>query len=183
MCYVPDSMEIDEDMGVIPATVVKMPERVRGAHPLCSFAAVGPLADELISGQAPLNVFAPLKSLAEADGLVILMGVGLESMTLIHLAEQLAGRNLFRRWANAPDYEPIEVETGGCSDGFGNLMSVLTPIMREAYVGESTWFCFPAEEALAISAAAIHQEPGFTRCDRSDWHHCDDAILGGPILD
>lgn len=98
------SRDIDRDeMGAIPASVLDGPTRVRGNHPLDSFSAIGPRARELVAGQAPLDVYAPLRSLAAADGLVILMGVGLNRMTLLHLAEQMAGRTLFRRWANGPD--------------------------------------------------------------------------------
>src|SRR5688500_17845796 len=50
-----------EDMGAIPAEVVAMPGRVRGNHPMGSFSAVGPQAAALISGQQPLNIFAPLE--------------------------------------------------------------------------------------------------------------------------
>ena len=65
--YAPDAPDIDRaDMGAIPAAVLAMPGRVRGNHPLCSFAAIGPLADELVAAQQPLHVFAPLRALAEA---------------------------------------------------------------------------------------------------------------------
>ena len=61
--YAPDAPDIDRaDMGAIPAAVLAMPGRVRGNHPLCSFAAIGPLADELVAAQQPLHVFAPLQA-------------------------------------------------------------------------------------------------------------------------
>ena len=120
--YAPDAPDLDRaDMGAIPAAMLAMSGRVRGNHPLCSFAAVGPLAEELVASQQPMQVFSPLRALAEAGGSVVLMGVGLTGMTLIHLAEQLAGRNLFRRWANGSDGQPMAVEVGGCSDGFGKF--------------------------------------------------------------
>jgi len=61
-------------------------------------------------------VFKPLRALSETGGYVVLMGVGLEAMTLIHLAEQMAGRNRFRRWANGPDGRPMEVATRAIED-------------------------------------------------------------------
>jgi aminoglycoside N3'-acetyltransferase len=86
-------------MGAIAAAVVQMPGRSRGNHPICSFAAVGPHAQSLVAHQSPLAVNAPLAALADCSGYVVLMGVGLNCMTLLHLAEQQAGRNLFRHWA------------------------------------------------------------------------------------
>ncbi len=92
--------ELDQDsMGAIPAAVLAMDGHIRGHHPLNSFAAVGPLAAEVVTGQEPLSVYQPLEALARLGGYAVLMGVGLTSMTLLHLAEQCAGRNPFRRWA------------------------------------------------------------------------------------
>lgn len=181
--YSPGTMEMDEaDMGAIPAAVLGRAGRVRGSHPLCSFAAVGPLAHELISGQEPLNVWAPLRAVAEANGSVVLMGVGFEKMTFLHLAEQVAGRNPFRRWANGPDGQTMEVEVGGCSDGFGNLEPILSPVMRESKVGRSIWRVLPADAALELAARAIREDPRTTHCGNSECGRCNDAVAGGPIL-
>ena len=179
--YTPDAVEIDEEMGAVPAAVVAMPGRVRGNHPLCSFTAVGPGAGDLVSGQGPLDVYAPLRALAAAGGAVILMGVGLTTMTLLHLAEQTAGRALFRRWANGPDEQPIEVEVGGCSAGFGNFRHVLSPLMRETKVSQSVWRVLPARRTLEAAVHAIRQDPGVTHCGTPGCLRCNDAVRGGPI--
>jgi len=181
--YTPDTVEIDErDMGAVAAEVIARPERLRGNHPLCSFAALGPLANEMIAEQAPLRVSAPLEALAEADGFVMLMGVGLENMTLLHVAEQLAGRNLFRRWANGPDGQAMQVEVGGCSHGFAGFEPILSPLTKERRVGESLWRILPAKAALAVAAAAIRGNPMITHCRDPQCGRCRDAVLGGPIL-
>jgi len=169
-------------MGAIPAAVVAMPRRVRGNHPLCSFTAVGPLAEELMAGQEPLEVFRPLRALSEAGGYVVLMGVGLEAMTLIHLAEQMAGRNLFRRWANGPDGRPIEVETGGCSLGFGKFNPVFASLTRKTNVGQSAWSILPAKEALQAAIRAIRDDAYITHCADAECGRCDDAVMGGPLV-
>ncbi len=181
--YTPDAPDIDRaDMGAIPAAVLAMPRRVRGDHPLCSFTAVGPLANELVAAQQPLHVFAPLRALAEMGGSVVLMGVGLTELTLIHLAEQVAGRNLFRRWANGSDGQPMAVEVGGCSDGFGKFEPILAPVMRSTVVGQSRWRVYPAHETLERTAQAIRNDPLMTHCGRADCNRCHDAVLDGPIL-
>jgi aminoglycoside N3'-acetyltransferase len=180
--YTPDTMEVDKDMGIISATVVAWPGRVRGYHPLCSFTAVGPLAHQLISGQKPSDVCAPLKRLAEAEGSIILMGVGLDKMTLLHLAEQRAGRTLFRRWANDLTGAPMAVETGGCSDGFDNFTPHLAPLLKVVHVGQSQWRVFSARQVLEVASRAIQEQPGLTHCGNSNCDRCRDAIAGGPIL-
>jgi aminoglycoside 3-N-acetyltransferase len=175
-----DSNEISPSMGTIAAAALATPERLRGSNPLCSFAAVGPRA-ELVREQRPLDVYAPLRILAARDGFVLLIGVGLERMTLIHLAEERAGRTLFRRWANAADGKPMEVEVGGCSDGFGKLEPVLGPLARETTVGKSHWRAFPARVALERASDAIRDDPSITRCDSPSCLRCRDAAAGGPV--
>src|SRR5207249_1436971 len=103
---------IDPWMGLIPRAVVARPDRRRGNHPTASFAAVGPLAGQLVETQAPDDIYAPLQALADLGGSVVLMGVTLTSMTLIHLAEKQSGRQLFRRWARKPDTQVIMIESG-----------------------------------------------------------------------
>jgi aminoglycoside 3-N-acetyltransferase len=180
--YAPDTAALDRaDMGAVPAAVLATPGRVRGRHPLMSFAAVGPGAARLVAGQALLDVFAPLRALAAAGGAVLLMGVGLERMTLLHLAEVEAGRVPFRRWANGPDGRPEMVEAGGCSEGFPRLEGVLRPLGREATVGRSLWRAFPARATLATASEAMRERPRVTRCARPVCR-CDDAIAGGPVL-
>jgi aminoglycoside N3'-acetyltransferase len=179
LVYSPESNLISPTMGAIPAAVLARHERVRGDNPLCSFTAIGPRAD-LTLEQRPLDVYAPLRILAARDGFVLLVGVGLDRMTLLHAAEERAGRTLFRRWANAPDGRPMEIETGGCSDGFGNFEELLAPLARETRVGESRWRGFPARATLATAANAIRERPDITHCGRADCLRCPDAVAGGP---
>jgi aminoglycoside 3-N-acetyltransferase len=180
--YTPQTSEIESGLGAIPAAVVNWPGRARGNHPLCSFAAVGSAADELIADQAPSRVYAPLEKLAELGGSVILMGAGLDSLTLLHLAEQRAGRRSFGRWANGPEGRPMMVEYGGCSDGFPRLEPILAPLARETCVGRSRWRAFPAQATLAAAAEAIRANPSLTHCDNPACERCNDAVAGGPIL-
>lgn len=183
LIYTTSSTDVDRgDMGAIPAAVAAMSGRARGDHPLCSFSAVGPLASDLVDEQAPLRVFAPLAALAARNGAVVIMGVGLDRITLLHLAERLAGRTLFRRWANDPDGRPMEVEVGGCSQGFLNLEPVLSPLGKSAIVGRSSWRVFPAQEILSVASEAIRRTPQITHCGRRGCDRCNDAVLGGPLL-
>ena len=180
--YTPEVPDIDRDMGAIPAAVVAWPGRARGNHPLDSFTAVGPRAAELIAGQTPLDVYAPLTALIRMDGFVLLMGVGLERVTLLHLAEKEAGRTLFRRWANDPRGRTIAVEVGGCSEGFGKLEPHLRHAVRRISVGRSRWTLLPAGQVLAYAAAAIRANPRITHCGVGACERCNDAVKGGPML-
>lgn len=177
----PADQEIGEGMGAIPSAILSMPERRRGLHPLNSFVAIGPLAIDLVEGQTAEDVYAPFRSLIAMDGRIALLGVGLTSMTAIHYAEQLAGRQLFIRWANGADGRPTEARVGSCSDGFDSFDAVLAPIERRVTVGESLWRIFDAEEAVARCAQAIRRDPSITACGDPACERCRDAVAGGPI--
>jgi aminoglycoside 3-N-acetyltransferase len=180
--YDSGSNQIDRDMGTIPAALLQRVGRRRGEHPLNSFAAIGPLAEELIGGQQPLHVYAPLQALAALDGAVVLMGVGLEQATLLHLAEQHAGRSLFRRWAKNALGATIQVEVGGCSDGFVQLQQAVSSLLKEKVVGSSLWQMFQANALLEIAAYSIAQEPTITHCGDAACDRCNDAVAGGPVF-
>lgn len=180
--YTPASTEIDREMGAIAATVATWPERARGNHPLCSFAAVGPLAEEIIAGQLPLDVYAPLNALAQRNGVVLLAGVGIEKMTLLHLAEKVAGRTLFRRWANDAHGQPIAVEVGSCSDGFSRLELHFQADVISTVVGQSKWKVSSSHQVLYEATLAIRADPNVTHCGDPTCDRCNDAVAGGPIL-
>lgn len=177
--YEPASERIDERMGAVSSEVVRRPGRVRGVHPLCSFAAIGPQAQALVGRQTTEDVFAPLAALARRGGAVVLMGVGLNRMTLLHLAERRAGRRIFVRWA-AGDDGPVAVRVGGCSEGFENLHKHLWQIQRTATVGRSAWRVFDARSALNVATHAIRRNPRVTHCADDACIRCRDAIAGGP---
>jgi aminoglycoside N3'-acetyltransferase len=177
----PSCNDVNETLGTLPRVVLHRDGRLRQHHPISSFTSLGPVAERLVGTQAPSDVYAPLAALARLRGVVLLMGVGLNRMTLIHLAEKRSGRTLFRRWANGPDGKPSMIESGGCSEGFINLEPALRPIRRVADVGGSTWQIFPARSALDIATHAIRRNQHITHCG-TDCQRCDDGTAGGPIL-
>lgn len=177
--FSPTEDDVDKAMGAIAAEVLSRRERRRGNHPLCSFAAIGPESTRLTNSQTLTNVYAPLKVLAELGGVVVLAGVGLDRMTLLHLAEEIAGRSLFRRWARIATGDVVMVSVGGCSGGFRRFDETLEPIETRLRLGGSTWRIFAAQAALEIAAAAMAWDPGMTRCGAPGCERCRDAVLGG----
>ena len=175
--FTPDA-KVESWLGVVPAHVVGRPDLVRSG-PVGSFGAVGPLARELIVDD-PHDIFGPLRALAQLDGWVVLMGVGLNRMTLLHLAEVVAGRRPFIRWVNGPGDVPTRIRVGECSEGFPNLEPALAHLVRSTTVGQSSWNAFPAAETLTAAADVIRADPQITHCGR-DCIECRDAIAGGPI--
>ncbi|MFI1582961.1 AAC(3) family N-acetyltransferase [Embleya sp. NPDC020630] len=179
--YTVDCGLIGPGLGMLPAALISRPGIVRGTHPLNSFAALGPLADKLISAQSPTDVYGPIRELAAHEGQILLAGVGLNRMTALHLAEQRSGRRLFRRWARSADGRVSMFEVGSCSEGFPRLERTLHPYARTVAVGESRWRAYPARQTLAAATAAIVADQGITRCPDRECLACRDSIAGGPV--
>ncbi len=77
-------------MGALAEAFRKDAGTVRSAHPLLSFTARGPRARSLMSGHSPrtgLGPKSPAGKLLREDALILLLGVGYESCTILHLAE------------------------------------------------------------------------------------------------
>jgi aminoglycoside 3-N-acetyltransferase len=171
---------INPHLGALPAVLIGYAGAVRGEHPLNSFAAVGPQAAELIDTQSPDDVYGPIRKLADCDGTILLIGVNLNRMTAVHLAEQRSGRHLFRRWARDQDGEIRMFEVGSCSEGFPRLEPVLSALARTTAVGASRWRAYPAQQVLATATATITADQDITHCPEPDCQLCRDAIAGGP---
>lgn len=80
-------------MGAIPDCVLRHPDVHRSDHPTVSFAAVGHHAREITSGHRldeQLGITSPVGRVYDLEGSVLLLGVGHDRNTSLHLAEYLA---------------------------------------------------------------------------------------------
>lgn len=81
------------DMGVVADTFWRMPNVLRSDSPH-AFAAIGPEAARITADHPldePHGVNSPVGRVHDLDGQVLLLGVGPDANTTIHLAEALAG--------------------------------------------------------------------------------------------
>lgn len=80
-------------MGVIPECFRAYPGVVRSHHPIASFAARGPAAASIVAEHSLSGMFddeSPLGALYRLGARVLLLGVGHDSNTSLHLAESRA---------------------------------------------------------------------------------------------
>ena len=81
------------DLGVVADMFWRLPGVVRSAH-CFAFAAAGPEAARITAGPLPIPPHAPgspVGRVHELGGQVLLLGVGHDADTMLHLAELLAG--------------------------------------------------------------------------------------------
>lgn len=81
------------EMGIVADTFWRLPG-VRRSDNNHAFAAIGPLAEKILAPHPldfPHGLDSPVGRVYELDGQVLLLGVGHDSNTTIHLAESMAG--------------------------------------------------------------------------------------------
>jgi aminoglycoside 3-N-acetyltransferase len=81
------------DLGVVAQTFWQLPQVVRSEH-VHAFAALGPQAGFITADPLPLPPHIPASPVGrvhDLDGQVLLLGVGQDANTTLHLAELIAG--------------------------------------------------------------------------------------------
>ena len=81
-------------MGAIAELFRTLPGVSRSDHPTNSFCAWGKNSEEVTNQQPmshPMGEFSPLATLYDLDAQVLLIGVGWQSNTSLHLAEERSG--------------------------------------------------------------------------------------------
>jgi len=167
--YYPD-MPADSLMGVLPEALRKHPQARRSKHPILSFAGVG--VDDLLAAQTLAAPLAPLGELYEADGYVLLLGVGHTVNTSLHYAEKTASRRTFVRWAVTPEGV---VECPGfpcCSLGFDEAAPTLANITVWARIGPALVQGLPVREMVDLTAGLVREDPLALLCSDPACERC-----------
>lgn len=114
--FAPAATPASSDLGVVADTFWRLPGVVRSSHPF-AFAAVGPQAARITAGPLPTPPHAPESPVGrvhELNGQVLLLGVGHDANTTLHLAELLADvpYRVTRHITDLRDGRPVRVEYG-----------------------------------------------------------------------
>ena len=165
-----ESTPIDRGIGVIPETFRTSYRVRRSTHALQSLVAYGALAEELARGD-DTDFAAPIQRLMDAGGELLLMGVSHTSSTAIHLAEQLAGRQLFTRHALTIDGVRA-LTCGGCGNAFDDLQPHVEHLEQRTTIGDATLRRYDLRQYVEAARDLIRRDPHALLCDcvRCDAH-------------
>lgn len=164
--YFPD-MPASRLMGRIAETLRQHPDAFRSGHPVLSFCGIN-LRREL-ELQSLTEPFAPIASLTDQAGYVLLIGVDHTANTSIHLGERLAGRKTYTRWALLPEMVVKCENFPYCSDGFNSIHVLVDPFIRKVTLGNALLQAIPMYELVETTRQLVSADPLALLCEKE---HC-----------
>lgn len=176
------------DLGVTAEVFRGLPGVVRSDHPF-AFAARGPLAGALLRDPLPLpphGAASPVGRLRELGGRILLLGVGHDANTTLHLAEALAAvpYGVTKHCTVRRDAEAVRVhyrETDHCCAGFALADGWLRAgnQQREGRVGRAEARLMSARTLVAAALPRLRREPLlFLHAPEAGCADCDAARAG-----
>jgi aminoglycoside 3-N-acetyltransferase len=170
------AMPTDEAVGNFAELVRQHPKAERSLHPVFSFAGIH--ADALIHAQTDREPYAPIASLAEQDGVILLIGMDQRVNFSIHYGEKLAGRMQFIRWALTENGIAECPNFPGDSEGFNTLASDLKSFTRRADVNGMAIQAIPVNDLLRAVVNKIHSDPYTLLCSDPTCERCEAVRWG-----
>ncbi len=173
------------NLGIVPEIFWRMPGVRRSDHPF-AFAARGPKASEITSDPLILPPYqrrSPTGRVLELDGQILLLGVGNDSNSTLHLAEMLAGVRYRRRKyftvSGAAGPERVDYDVNDCCCQLFSLADQwlnATGLQSEGYVGHARSRLMRAKDVVAAAVANLRRDPViFLHPRGSGCAECDDA--------
>jgi aminoglycoside N3'-acetyltransferase len=165
----PAATPVAADLGVTAETFRRLPGVHRSAQPF-AFAARGPAAERITADPLPLPPHGPASPVGrvhELDGQVLLLGVGHDANTTLHLAELLGGapyRVPRHCTVQGPDGQPMRVDYGEndhCCQRFALADEWLRArrLQREGQVGNAHALLMRSRDVVAIAREHLAQDP------------------------
>lgn len=160
----------DPSMGSVAEGMRRLPQARRSSHPILSFAGIN--AEPYLECQSLPDPLAPIKLLREQNGWAILIGVDHSANFSIHLAEQMAGRAHFLRWALTP-YGVIECShIPGCARGFSAIGPRLGGKIRQSRLETPMIQAVPLSDLIDTALAWLQADPLALLCEQPDCASC-----------
>lgn len=171
--FIPE-LQPDKNIGVIAQRLCSWPSSRRSNHPAYSFVAVGKRRDELVRECSLDDPLLPIKRFLKQDPKILVVGVGFDSVTAIHVAEQLRlGPKFVRERAltftsKGPTW--VDITALGCSNGFEKLKAHVGG--KETMIGTACSQVYLMKKLIEHADALMEKEPRALLCDNSACLSC-----------
>jgi aminoglycoside N3'-acetyltransferase len=181
----PTSTAASSDLGVVADTFWRLPGVSRSGHPF-AFAAFGPRAARVTGdpiAMPPHAAESPVGRVHELDGRILLLGVGHDANTTLHLAEILAGApyRVAKSITLERDGRPVRIEYGEndhCCQRFLLADEWLRSrgLQAEGPVGQAHARLVRARDVVAVAREQLAANPlVFLHPPEAGCEECDDA--------
>lgn len=181
-----DRARTPSETGAITEALRARDDAVRSDHPTHSVAALGPAATELTADHGYRNSLgegSPLHRLAERGGKILLLGVGHDSNSTLHVAESLAdlpyktGTNRVLVRGGDDGLETVETAVVGCGKGFTAFGRIADEegILSEGEIGAARSKLLDGRDVIRLARSVLEERPGFLLCEEPDCWWCPDA--------
>ncbi|MFP9190156.1 aminoglycoside N(3)-acetyltransferase [Natrialbaceae archaeon A-CW1-1] len=181
-----DREETRSGTGAITEALRTRERAVRSDHPTHSVSALGPAAETLTDGHAlerSLGLDSPLHRLARRGGRILLLGVGHERNSTLHVAEALAdlpyktGTNEVLVHNGDDAARTVEAAAVGCGKGFPAFEPVLEEagLLTRGRIGGADAQAVPGKGLLEVAVPLLEERPAFALCDEPDCWWCPEA--------
>jgi aminoglycoside N3'-acetyltransferase len=181
----PRTTPASADLGVVADTFWRLPGVVRSDHPF-ALAAAGPLAERVTADPLPLPPHtpeSPVGRVHDLDGQVLLLGVGHDADTTLHLAELLGGvpYRVPKHVTVLRDGRPARVEYGEndhCCERFALADGWMRArgLQREGQVGHALARLARSRDVVAVALERLAGDPlVFLHPADAGCEECDEA--------
>jgi aminoglycoside 3-N-acetyltransferase len=166
-------LRADPMMGIVPEAFRNYESVTRTSHPIVSFAGFN--AEFALATQTLFDPLAPIGTLADQDGWVVLVNVDHTVNTSIHYAEKLAGRKQFIRWALVGDRVVECPNFPGDSTGFNAIEETIKYDVFRVDIGRGAFIqAISLKVILAAVQELIRKDPLALLCQRDDCEMCNE---------
>jgi aminoglycoside N3'-acetyltransferase len=157
--------KVAEDLGVTAEVFRRIPDARRSNHPF-AFAALGPRAAEIVRDPLPIPphcLASPIGRAWELDAQVLLLGVGHDANTTVHLAEIMAGVPYgVPKFCTTYDQGRVDyVENDSCCQGFSRVGDVLRArgLEHVGRVGSAEARLMRARDVVDVALELLRRDP------------------------
>lgn len=158
-----DNQEAIEVMKTFPGVF-------RSSHPVFSFYGLG--LDIALLNHTPDQPYKPITEMKRLGGWMLLVDADPNQNFSIHLAEMLAGRKQFQRWALTPDGIAACLHFPGCPNGFHKLNYYLHDELRVIQVNNIKLSGIALNTLIDTAVALLREDPFALLCNDLSCERC-----------